>query len=299
MAKFEDLIKRREKLIADAEAQATTRLRGIESDSWGFIAELVNGLDTVEGKLIFKASNVRRVQSGVLSFSDWLQNKLFDFGKWIANRFLSLFGINVSYFNQVEKRQESAYDAAKKLIMLRWGWDVDKQKPVPGGFLQTAFNVQGVAETVGQRLMAGIGGGMDLKTFVRAFKTDFVTNSQGDGAIIKEFENVATETFQIFDRTVQNKIADDLKLNYALYSGTEIKTSRLFCKERNGNIYSRKVIDSWNALVWVGKVIGADVKEVLGGWYGKKKGCRHHLSWLSDEMVELLKKRGQKVDVYD
>ena len=294
MAKFEDLIKRREQLIADAEAQATTRLRGIESDSWGFIAELVNGLDTVEGRLVFKASNVRRVQSGVLSFSGWLQNKLFDFGKWIANRFLSLFGVNVSYFNQVEKRQESAYDAAKRLVLLRWGWDVDKNKPVPGGFLQTAFNVQSVAETVGQRLMAGIGGGMDLKTFTKTFKADFVSNAQTTGTVVKNFERVAQDSFQMFDRTVQNTVATDLGLAFALYAGTEIKTSRDFCKKRNGIIYSREVIESWNPLQWEGKIPGTDVKETLGGFR-----CRHHLSWLSEQMVELLKKRGQKVDVYD
>ena len=294
MAKFEDLIKRREQLIADAEAQATTRLRGIESDSWGFIAELVNGLDTVEGKLVFKASNVRRVQSGVLSFSGWLQTKLFDFGKWIANRFLSLFGVNVSYFNQVEKRQESAYDAAKRLVLLRWGWDADKNKPVPGGFLQTAFNVQSVAETVGQRLMSGIGGGMDLKTFTKTFKQDFVSNAQTTGTVVKNFERVAQDSFQMFDRTVQNTVATDLGLAFALYAGTEIKTSRDFCKKRNGIIYSREVIESWNPLQWEGKIPGTDVKETLGGFR-----CRHHLSWLSAELVELLKKRGQKVDVYD
>jgi len=79
-----------------------------------------------------------------------------------------------------------------------------------------------------------------------------------------------------------------------LYAGTEIKTSRDFCKKRNGIIYSREVIESWNPLQWEGKIPGTDVKETLGGYR-----CRHHLSWLSAEMVELLKKRGQKVDVYD
>jgi hypothetical protein len=294
MAKFEDLIKRREKLIADAEAQAITRLRGIESDSWGFIAELVNGLDTVEGKLVFKASNVRRVQSGVLSFAGWLQKKLFDFGAWIAGRFLSLFGVNVSYFNQVKKRESSAYEQAKKLLMLRWGWDVEKKQVVPGGFLANAFNMQGVAESVGQRMMAGVSGGMDLKTFTKTFKQEFVTNNQGNGAIVRNFRTVAQDSFQMFDRTVQNTVATDLGLSFALYAGTEIKTSRDFCKKRNGIIYSREVIESWNPLQWEGKIPGTDVKETLGGYR-----CRHHLSWLSAEMVELLKKRGVKVDVYD
>ena len=291
MAKFEDLIKKREQLIADAEAQATSRLRAIESDSWSFIAELITGLDTVEGRLVFKASNIRQVNTGVLSFSKYLFDRLIDFGKWIAGRFLSLFGLNLSYFNQVEKRPDNAYDQAKKLLLLRWGWDVEKNEVIKGGFLSNAFNVQGIADTIGQRLTAGISGGLDLRTFTKTFKADFTTSSQGVGVVVKNFERVAQESFQIFDRTVQNTIASDLKLNYALYSGTEIKTTRHFCHQRVGNIFSRAFIDAWNFLVWQGKIEGSNIKETLGGF-----NCRHHLSWLSDQMVELLKKRGVKVD---
>ena len=291
MAKFEDLIRRREQIIAEAEAEALKRLRGIETESWGFVADLVSRLDTVEGRIVFKPGNVRRVQSGVVRFAGFLQNKLYDFGKWIANRFLSLFGLNVSYFKTI-KKESSVYDQARKLIMLRWGWDVEKDQIVLGGFLANAFNVQGVAESVGQRMTAGLAAGFDLKTFIKSFKSFFLTNNQGTGAVVKQFERAAFDSFQTFDRTVQNHIGTELQLGYALYSGTEIKTSRVFCKERTGIIYSRKVIDSWNGLQWDGKIPGTDVKETLGGY-----NCRHHLSWLSEEMVELLKKRGTKVDV--
>jgi len=64
MAKFEDLIKRREQLIADAEAQATTRLRGIEVDAWNFVADVILGLDTKVGKLEFSARNIQKIHNG-------------------------------------------------------------------------------------------------------------------------------------------------------------------------------------------------------------------------------------------
>lgn len=291
MAKFEDLIRRREQIIADAEAEALKRLRGIESDSWGFVAELVSGLDTVEGRIVFKPGNVRKVQTGIVRFTSFLQSKLFDFGKWIANRFLSLFGLNVSYFKTV-KKESSVYDTAKKLIMLRWGWDVEKNEIVPGGFLANAFNVQGVAETIGQRMTAGLGAGWDLKKFITSFKQFFLTNRTGTGVVVKQFERAAFDSFQTFDRTVQNHVGTELGLGYALFAGTEIKTSRAWCKKRKGRIFSRKVIESWNNDTWEGKIPGTDVKETLGGY-----GCRDHLSWLSEEMVELLKKRGTTVDV--
>ena len=291
MPKFEDIIQRRERIIAEAESEAVKRLQGIESDSWGYVADLISGLDTVEGRIVFKAANVRRVNTGVLGFTGWLQKKLFGFGEWIANRFLSLFGLNVSYFKTI-KKESSIYDQARKLIMLRWGWDVEKNTIIPGGFLANAFNVQGVAETVGQRMMAGLAGGMDLKSFVKAFKSFFLTNRTGTGVVVKQFERAAFDSFQTFDRTVQNHIGGELELGYALFAGTEIKTSRTWCKKRKGRIFSRKMIESWNNDTWEGKIPGTDVKETLGGY-----GCRDHLSWMSDEMVELLKKRGTTVDV--
>lgn len=291
MPKFEDLINRRERIIAEAEAEALKRLQSIEADSWGYVADLISGLDTVEGKIVFKAANVRRVQNGIERFKFWIQLKLWDFGSWIANRFLSLFGLNVSYFKTI-KKESSVYDQARKLIMLRWGWDVEKNTIIPGGFLANAFNVQGVAETVGQRMMAGLAGGMDLKSFVKTFKSFFLTNRTGTGVVVKQFERAAFDSFQTFDRTVQNHIGGELGLGYALFAGTEIKTSRTWCKKRKGRIFSRKMIESWNNDTWEGKIPGTDVKETLGGY-----GCRDHLSWMSDEMVELLKKRGTTVDV--
>lgn len=291
MPKFEDLINRRERIIAEAEAEALKRLQSIEADSWGYVADLISGLDTVEGKIVFKAANVRRVQNGIERFKFWIQLKLLDFGSWIANRFLSLFGLNVSYFKTI-KKESSVYDQARKLIMLRWGWDVEKNTIIPGGFLANAFNVQGVAETVGQRMMAGLAGGMDLKSFVKTFKSFFLTNRTGTGVVVKQFERAAFDSFQTFDRTVQNHIGGELGLGYALFAGTEIKTSRTWCKKRKGRIFSRKMIESWNNDTWEGKIPGTDVKETLGGY-----GCRDHLSWMSDEMVELLKKRGTTVDV--
>lgn len=291
MAKFEDLIKRREQIIAEAEAEAVKRLQGIETESWGYVADLISGLDTVEGRIVFKASNVRRVNSGIQGFTGWLQSKLYSFGEWIANRFLSLFGLNLSYFKTI-KKESPIYEQARKLILLRWGWDVEKKAIISGGFLANAFNVQGVAETVGQRMMSGLAAGMDLKSFVKAFKSFFLTNRQSTGVVVKQFERAAFDSFQTFDRTVQNQIGSELQLGYALFAGTEIKTSRTWCKKRKGRIFSRAVVESWNGDSWDGKILGTDVKETLGGY-----GCRDHLSWLSAEMVELLKKRGTTVDV--
>lgn len=295
MAKFEDLIKRREQLIADAEQEASKRLRGIEQDSWNFISDIILGLDTKVGRIEFSARNIVKVNKGTAKFEKTLFNKLFDFGKWVAGRFLSIFNLNTSYFKAVvPTAKKDMFQTAKELIMLRWGWDIEKNEIVELGFLDMAFNPRNIAKDVAQRMLAGVSGKMDLKTFVDTFKAEILTNNQSNGSLVKQFERMAHDSFQIFDRTTQNSVADELKLNYALYSGTIKDNTRDFCEKRNGKIYSRSVIDSWNDDTWEGQMKNTDVKQTLGGY-----NCRHHLSWLSVEMVELLKKRGTKVDVYD
>lgn len=293
MAKFEDLIKRREQLIADAEAQATTRLRGIEVDAWNFVADVILGLDTKAGKLEFSARNIQKVHNGTVSFQRTLKAKLLDFGRWVAGRFLSLFGVNTSYFKiAAPGADKDVYANAKKIVMLRWGFDVEKDKIVELGFLDMAFNPSNIAEDVGRRMLSGVSGGMDLKTFTKTFKDEMLTNNAGNGTLVKEFERAAHDAFQIFDRTTQNNLGTTLELGFALYSGTIMSETRDFCEKRAGKIYSRKVIDGWNDDSWDGKMKDVDVKEACGGY-----NCRHHLSWLSEQMVELLKKRGTKVDV--
>jgi hypothetical protein len=78
-----------------------------------------------------------------------------------------------------------------------------------------------------------------------------------------------------FEREVGIALGQDLGFTHYYYAGTLIKTSRPFCIERAGRIYSIKEINSWDN----GQGLPANV--YLGGY-----NCRHRLSPVSDKQVK-------------
>ena len=84
-----------------------------------------------------------------------------------------------------------------------------------------------------------------------------------------------------------------LNLNYAIYAGGKIKTTREFCLSRSGKVYNRETIEGWNSQEWQGKIEGGDVLIDAGGY-----NCRHDYDWISYELAKRINKDIQK-STYD
>lgn len=97
------------------------------------------------------------------------------------------------------------------------------------------------------------------------------------------------DTFAEYDRRTSGQYATQLQLNYFIYNGGEIKTTRDFCEQRNGNTYTREEGLEWNALDWQGKKPGHNVLNDAGGY-----NCRHYLDWISYELAKQLRPDIQK-----
>lgn len=88
----------------------------------------------------------------------------------------------------------------------------------------------------------------------------------------------ANDAIMSFHRSVHLMKADAAGLNYFLYTGTAMTTTRDFCRARIGKVFSREEIDSWNSMSWSGK--SGNVWTCLGG-----HNCRHHLRALKKEWI--------------
>lgn len=79
----------------------------------------------------------------------------------------------------------------------------------------------------------------------------------------------------IVGRKRMGEVAEDLGLTNFKYIGGVIKTTRDFCDERNGNIYTKEEVESWADEEWDGKIDDTDSENIFdycGGW-----NCRHQL----------------------
>ena len=127
---------------------------------------------------------------------------------------------------------------------------------------------------------------MSLAEFRRRFRQLFVPGRFGPGILQRHWKTNTFDLFQRLDRAIQLEYANELGLNFAIYSGTIIETSREFCIARTGKVFSREQIAGWATLNFSGKPKLYEPFTDCGG-----HNCRHHLSFVSDTVAESLLKK--------
>jgi hypothetical protein len=154
---------------------------------------------------------------------------------------------------------------------------------------------------------------MDVATRVRSFAITAIQTqtSMADIRTTLEAEMLGTEsklgvvdnynlvklrvqdTFAEYDRRTSNQYATQLNLNYFIYQGGEIRTTREFCEERNGNVYTREEGIAFDSLTWEGKKPNNNFLVDCGGY-----NCRHYLDWISYELAQQLRPSIER-SIYD
>jgi len=167
---------------------------------------------------------------------------------------------------------------------------------VAGGSL--LYNILSDREAVGSIksvIMSSITAGLTI-TGLRIAVENLVLRK--DGGLIKNlFEKTIPEPYVKIDRFIGKEYATALELNFAIYQGGTIKTSRDFCIERNNKVFSREEImrfgtsaDKFDGYTdkakgeFQGKNANYDPLQDLGGY-----NCRHSYDWVSDELAYYLR----------
>lgn len=261
-------------------------MRAVRLGQAALFERLLDWTDKIEtdGRQIkFTARNlgkVGQVLKIVDSFFKSLQKTVMGF---IRRAFGQTLELNKGYFADMNPAR-SVEDEARRITLLRWGFDVDKNEMLPGGYFQKLFSSQAIAQRIAEQVNRAMAMKMPLGEFRKLFRSVLV-GKPGSGMLERYFNTNTFDLFQRLDRSVQNIYAERLGLNYAVYSGTVMDTTRPFCEARVNKVFSRKQIAGWADLQWSGKPKMYDPFMDCGGF-----NCRHHLSWVSDEVAKYLLK---------
>lgn len=153
---------------------------------------------------------------------------------------------------------------------------------VENGYLNRLLNDPTIRNTVRDSVFKSV---VSQKGFfeTKAGLKDYIAgNSQQTGALQRYYRNFVFDTFSQVDRTQAKIFADKLGFNYAIYEGGLIKTSREFCRKRNGKVFSREEIEEFDPKE--AKPPNYNPFTDLGGY-----GCRHHLNWVPDAVAFALR----------
>jgi len=152
------------------------------------------------------------------------------------------------------------------------------------GFIDEIFDNNEVTKAIQSTLRASITSKQNVSD-VKALLTEQIKGTEEKlGSLSSYHYKNGYNEFQKYARGLDEDFSTALNLNYAIYAGGKIKTTRNFCDERKGNVYTREEILSWNDLEWQGKDPSASVIINLGGY-----NCRHDLDWISYALARRLR----------
>lgn len=239
------------------------------------------GYAVSDRKTTFTVSNINnslRVASRVQREGKRAKKGLLSF---LLDSLLDLFGRNQKFY-QGEGSTESVDDAARKRILLLYGYDIDKKQLIPGGYLDETLNLNSVAQQVANILNQQLATRAPLSAMRTALRAALGRKSN---LVDSHFRRFTRDIFAEYDRAVKLEYKERLGFTHAVYAGTEIDTTRDFCEERLNLVYTEDEIASWNREEWKGKKPG-DVRIVCGGY-----NCRHHLNWVSEGTANAIAKK--------
>ena len=139
--------------------------------------------------------------------------------------------------------------------------------------LAVNFTETNLKQPIKDALLQHIAGDGKYSEFKNTVK-DLMTTRKIEGNV----DIVAREYLTQYKRAQGNILAKKYNIKYFRFKGSEIerktkdgkvKTSRCFCLQRKGNIYTLDMIESWASLEWKGKIKGtnkSNISQLLGGW---------------------------------
>lgn len=238
-----------------------------------------------EDRLQFSATNITMTGGVKGLLSSFFKKYVFQFlGKWIIKKIKELLGLQNEYFKELKAFDDTVEDRVRKAIFLRIGYDEENDAIKSGGYLDQVLGSASLAQKVASLMNQAIASGMTKEQFRKTFRNVFV----GRGMLLRDWNTRVHDLFQGIERGIAKEYADQLGLNFAIYSGTKMKRTRPFCEANLRKVFSRDQIEDWKNKTWKGKPEGFyNPFFDLGGY-----NCRHHLAWISDELAfELLKKQ--------
>ena len=274
--------------IAESEKAASATnsvVRGLQLAAYGLVTDwVVDSIETDGAKIKYSAKNLGKVASLFRVLEKWQR----EYEKTMLGTVLDwagrLFGLNNDYFETFAEPSESVTDAARRLTLQRWGYNVNTKELIPGGYFESLFKNPNIGQRVAGLVNQAIAQKMPLAQFQKTFRQVFV-GVPGQGMLERHWKTNSFDLYQRIDRTANLVYADRLGLDYAVYSGTLEEDSRPKCIKSVNKVFSRPEIEKWKDESFQGKPkYGYDPFVDCAGI-----NCRHSWSWISDEIAEKLR----------
>ncbi len=247
-----------------------------------FIRDWVDKLDTDEnGKIKNTLRNKRMLSTVDAVFSDYVKTEGVVIAKAMVDGINKILDFNGKYYKGLNGSVDLVpINSTTQEFIKSWLGLKGNGALEGNGYLAKTISdpkILGELKNVALRSVMSQQGMNDTKQTI----SDFIQGNKEQAGLLERYHrNFVYDTYSQVDRVAAGLYADRLDLNYAIYEGGIIKTTRPFCRARNGKVFTREEIATMQPAGSIPPNYNPFTD--MGGY-----GCRHHWNWIPYEVAIL------------
>jgi hypothetical protein len=269
------------------------------------INNVISELDTENGVILQNQHNYRIIEQLDKVYKQFNEINSLVVVRNMAGTIQGINKLNKIYYKELlinettAKKFDNIINKTNKMLSLRLG--VDNTKIVEGGFLDTFVTDTRLNNELKQLVIRDVAAQRPVAELIDEMSKKVIGNDIVSGKFEQYYRQFGYDIYQEYDRTYGKMMADEFKMDYAIYQGGLIKDSRDFCRDHNNRVYTREEIskfDNWtyesaknisgfhdsgsNSGIpsYISSFPGYDPYVHLGGF-----NCRHSLTWITKDLA--------------
>ncbi len=280
---------RLDKKISNSEKQLLKKSKTIANQLYPLYREYAASLQKdSDGNILNNVNNISIVNASKRVIFGYFERKGFSaLYKLFNDTFKTIDDENVKYYSYIVDKS-IAQDAANK-VQAQMTARVGNSDLTGDGLIPQLLDPNEISRQIQNTMMKAVNSELTSYEMNKELKNGIVGDDKRFGFVESYYYQNGYDSFAEYERASKEGYSKILELNYAIYQGGEIKSTRSFCDTRNGNVYNRETIESWQNLNWQGKKKGHNIIIDAGGY-----NCRHYYDWVTFALARRLDPEIQK-----
>lgn len=206
---------------------------------WGFLQKLKS-----ENGKIYQTINTETVTLLNRAFATHVKQNQRGLIKKIVKDLGVIIGENENYYRDTVAVDTEKVKQIRKIINRRLGIS-ENGKLVKDGYMSGLLDDTQVRAEIQKFIYQQIIKGVGYEELRESLKIFIQGDEKKLGAYNKYYNAFSYDTYAQINAMIGKEYAEEFKMEYFIYNGGKIKTSREFCIKRDGNVYTNKEADKW------------------------------------------------------
>ena len=281
--KAKKVSKRLDKKVSKSEKQLLKKSKRISKDLYPLYREYAASLQKdSNGNILNNAKNIAIVNSSRSVIYGYFQRKGYSLlNKLFSDTFKAINEENTKYYSYITDNESA--ERVSNIVQAQMSAIVGTSDLSGDGLLPQLLNPNEISRQIQNTMMKAVSSNFTTQKMNKELKNGIEGDQDRFGFVESYYYQNGYDSFAEYERASKEGYSKLLELNYAIYQGGEIKGTRSFCESRNGKVFNRETIESWQNLEWQGKKKGHNIIIDAGGY-----NCRHYYDWITFALARRL-----------